>query len=87
MSPEGKKKKGGGGEWEGMDLGLMHPNRLTIMTFPAEAEKQTRISIPTFHLHIRIKLEEKHQEEKSLVCSQDNEFYHASFIYIWWYEV
>lgn len=62
MSWRSKKKKEEGGE--GVDLGLIHPNKLTIMTFPAEAEKQPRISIPTFHLHILIKLEEKHQEEK-----------------------
>jgi len=64
----------------------MHPSRFTIMTFPVDAEKQTRISIPTFHIQIYIKLEEKHKNTEkriSLACSQDNESYHASFIHIW----
>lgn len=47
MHPEDKKKigRGKGEKKAGRDLGLMYPNRLTIMTFPVEAEKQTRISI------------------------------------------
>lgn len=60
----------------------MHPNRLKIMALPAEAEKQTRISLPTFIYTFSSSLRKNTKKKKVLsVAKIMNSIIYLSFTF------